>query len=368
MKQPAVALKYEESAPVTSSPRRRNVLPPPSPEALTKALGIGTLTIDWLAGDGSDRCYYRIRSHELSQSLVLMQLSGSDAEALKKGGYDWIKIAAILSRFGINVPQVVCEMPDHAALIIEDSGDRMLEGQVFGLTTLGRTTEAEKIYAGCFEILSKFLLIKPDPSSVWCQRQFDEERFVWELNFFLKKYVEAVAKMELSESDRAAFQRDAASLSRSLAATSKWFVHRDFHSRNVMAPGSGELVVIDFQDARLGPPSYDLVSLCFDSYVPFPKESRRSLLDDGITHIEKACGADVAELISQQWQAMLLQRQLKAIGSFGFLTIDKNKGDYLKYVVPALKTMEDQNVYDKRWPWISGELLGRMRRFVDTQY
>ena len=62
---------------------------------------------------------------------------------------------------------------------------------------------------------------------------------------------------------------------------------------------------------------------------------------------------------------MLLQRQLKAIGSFGFLTLDKQRGDYLKYVPSALATIEDQAVLDSRWPFISGPLLQRLRAHLN---
>ena len=61
--------------------------------------------------------------------------------------------------------------------------------------------------------------------------------------------------------------------------------------------------------------------------------------------------------IEQQWRAVLLQRQLKAIGSFGYLTIDKNKGNYLRYVKPAISAMRAANVSDRRWPFLSTELV-----------
>src|SRR5690606_9240723 len=107
--------------------KRSNALPPPPPEAVSKALKISSITIEWLAGDGSDRCYYRLRSPDLTEPLVLMQLSGTDAEALRADGYDWVKIARLLASKRIFVPNVVATMPDFAALIIEDYGDLMLE-------------------------------------------------------------------------------------------------------------------------------------------------------------------------------------------------------------------------------------------------
>lgn len=334
---------------------RTNALPPPSPDEVKQALKISTLTIEWLAGDGSDRCYYRIKSPELQNSMVLMQLSGQDAKALAENGYDWIKIADILTDNGIFVPKVIASMPAHAALIIEDYGDLMLENTVFRLAEQQKTADIEHIYRECFAILARFLTITKDDEATWCHRAFDHERFTWELNFFVDKYLVGALGIQLSAAEKGQFAAEAEALSSFLAGYSHYFVHRDFHSRNVMVQNQ-TLAVIDFQDARLGPPSYDLVSLCFDSYVPFSPELRanlfRSALDVFAAIVPKKCLTEVIDT----WKPMLLQRQLKAIGSFGFLTIDKKRGDYLKYVAPALEAVITAEVGDDRWPMLSRDI------------
>jgi aminoglycoside/choline kinase family phosphotransferase len=340
--------------------KRSNALPPPSPKDISRVLGVETLTVEWLAGDGSDRCYYRLFSPEREGSMVLMQLSGADAQALKDGGYDWVKIARLLSASGIFVPKVIAAMPDHAALVIEDYGDVMLEGKVFELADKGDSQGIRALYKQASAVVAKFLAIPKDPQASWCKRGFDAERYLWELNFFVQKYVEPVAKITFTPAERQQFAAEAKSLAKTLAADMKWFVHRDFHSRNLMLRGD-KLATIDFQDARLGPASYDLVSLCFDSYVPFGAETRREILADGLATIEATVGQDAGKAARALWKPMLLQRQLKAIGSFGFLTIDKQRGDYLKYVDPALKTLEDVELDDARWPLLTGELLKRLR-------
>jgi aminoglycoside/choline kinase family phosphotransferase len=121
--------------------------------------------------------------------------------------------------------------------------------------------------------------------------------------------------------------------------------------------------IIDFQDARLGPPSYDLVSLVFDSYVPVSHQARLELLEFGFEVMARLpAGADLVTRARAEWRPMLLQRQLKAIGSFGYLTVDKLKGDYLKNVAPALQTLFDAGVQDARWPFLSGKLLQILAR------
>jgi aminoglycoside/choline kinase family phosphotransferase len=331
-------------------------LDPPPPHAIAEALGVSTLTVEWLAGDGSDRCYFRIFSPELESSLVLMQLSGSDVDNLRQGRYDWLDISELLSSEGVKVPKLRAKMLDAGALIIEDYGDIMLETVTLAEHKKSNISNAIPYYEQCLSTLSRFLSLKPKGHPCWARRAFDQERFVWELNFFVKKYLNGVLGLTFSAKQEADFARDSQALSTYLSSGSNYFVHRDFHSRNVMVFGTS-VAIIDFQDARLGPASYDLVSLCFDSYVPFTHPQRMDLLSraQGLFKLEHP--QSLVGEIEEQWKPMLLQRQLKAIGSFGYLTIDKNKGDYLKNVRPALETLADAGVCDKRWPFLSKDLI-----------
>lgn len=339
-----------------SAKKSPGTLPPPPPDAICRALGIRTLTIDLLAGDGSDRCYYRLRSTDLEQTLVLMQLSGNDAKALAANGYDWITIARILNDYGIFVPRVICTMPDFAALVIEDYGDLMLETKARLLLEKGQMDDLEQLYEQAFSILGAFLKIPLNPDHIWTRRQFDAERLSWELRFFRQQYLEKTIGLHFNGTRAAQFQQEIEALSQFLAGWSACFVHRDFHSRNLMV-GPDRLAVIDFQDARIGPAAYDLVSLCFDSYIPLPPASRKEFLQKGIAQIQVAENPRAnRSALEEQWRPMLLQRQLKAIGSFGYLTVEKNRGNYLNYVKPALLTLDKELVFDERWPFLSGEL------------
>ena len=336
-----------------SAPSR---LAPPPPKVVADALGVSTLTIEWLAGDGSDRCYFRVRSPEFQKSYVLMQLSGSDLENLRAGHYDWIEISKILSDSGVLVPKPVVTLKEFGAIVIDDYGDEMLETTALRSHRNANLNQVLPLYGKCLDILKHFVALRPAGSPSWTKRSFDEARFLWELDFFVTKYLEGVCRRALSNSERTKFDQDSRALAKFLATGSKYFVHRDFHSRNVMVVGD-DVAVIDFQDARLGPVSYDLVSLCFDSYVPFKAQERHGMLEEGIHLFAKAHGSGLADEARGQWKPMLLQRQIKAIGSFGYLTIDKLKGDYLKNVAPAVQTLVEAHLVDNRWPFLSGDLV-----------
>lgn len=331
-------------------------LSPPPPTAIANALKIEHLTIDWLAGDGSDRCYFRVRSPELAKSCVLMQLSGSDAANLLKGRYDWVEISELLRAHKIAAPRCVATLAEHSAIIIDDYGDIMLESLALNYAKGARINDCLPFFRASIKTIGHFLSIKPTPGAIWTSRAFDKERFEWELRFFVTKYLEPVAHYALSAAEQAEFEVDINALSAFLASDSQYFVHRDFHSRNIMIH-ENNVAVIDFQDARLGPASYDLVSLVFDSYVPLAPSVRLELLEQGFEIIAELGGKEASVRARTEWRPMLLQRQLKAIGSFGYLTVDKHKGDYIKNVAPALQTLFDADVQDARWPFLSGKLL-----------
>ena len=95
---------------------------------------------------------------------------------------------------------------------------------------------------------------------------FDVEKLSWELNFFVRHFLEAYRGVTLGEAERAAIGEEWAAITGELAAEPRVLCHRDYHSRNLMFH-EGSLHIIDFQDARMGPDTYDLASLLRDSYV-----------------------------------------------------------------------------------------------------
>lgn len=109
-------------------------------------------------------------------------------------------------------------------------------------------------------------------------------------------------------------------------------VHRDYHSRNLMII-NGEQVVIDFQDARMGTPLYDLVSLLEDCYYQINTENKTKLIDYYFqTYFKKFDSSKTFEQFKELYDFMAIQRVFKAIGSFAYIYADRKDLRYIKYI------------------------------------
>src|SRR6185436_19159132 len=142
---------------------------------------------------------------------------------------------------------------------------------------------------------------------------FDVEKLTWELEFFVKYFIEGYRGVALTAADRDALKEEWAGIVDELASESRVLCHRDNHSRNLML-SDGSLYIIDFQDARLGPDTYDLVSLLRDSYVDIADRE----LDELIAYFLALKTRDGApgpadEDFRRRFDLMALQRNLKAL-------------------------------------------------------
>src|SRR5207245_7792741 len=149
----------------------------------------------------------------------------------------------------------------------------------------------------------------------------------WELNFFAKHFVEGYRASPFGAADRDALDAEWAAIVEELASEPRVLCHRDYHSRNLMLHDAS-LYIIDFQDARLGPDTYDLVSLLRDSYVDINDRQ----LDDLIAYFLALTGATDDQEFRRRFDVMALQRNLKALGTFGYQTAVRRNPVYIQYI------------------------------------
>ena len=162
---------------------------------------------------------------------------------------------------------------------------------------------------------------------------FDVEKFTWELDFFLKHFVEVYRGAKLTEADRQAIRDEFTPIITELAGERRVLCHRDYHSRNLMLH-EGRLYMIDFQDARMGPDTYDLVSLLRDSYVDLAPVAVEEL----IAYFLALKGNPSDETaFRERFDLMALQRNLKALGTFGYQTGARHNPVYIQYIPRTIK-------------------------------
>jgi aminoglycoside/choline kinase family phosphotransferase len=126
-------------------------------------------------------------------------------------------------------------------------------------------------------------------------------------------------------------------MAQDLAAEPRVLCHRDYHSRNLMLH-RGQLYIIDFQDARMGPDTYDLVSLLRDSYVDLPEQTVNELIAYFLALKGKA---ETEREFRERFDLMALQRNLKALGTFGYQTTARRNPVYIQYIPRTLKFVRD---------------------------
>ena len=162
---------------------------------------------------------------------------------------------------------------------------------------------------------------------------FDVDKLTWEMEFFIKHFIEAYRGVVIPPAAREELRREFGCLIDSLAAEPRVLCHRDYHSRNLMLR-EGSLYIIDFQDARMGPDTYDLVSLLRDSYVDLPEETVSELL----AYFLALSGRSGEEReFRQRFDVMALQRNLKALGTFGYQTTARRNPVYIQYIPRTLR-------------------------------
>ena len=246
--------------------------------------------------------------------------------------YPFLNVQSHFARVDVRVPKVNSLAPELGVVLLEDLGDLTLERKFWE----NQNQEmAMPFYAQAVDEIVKihFLASKPvQPPSVCQQIQFDTAKFMWEMNYARDHFLEKVGGVKLSDSDQQRLQGEFLNICETLDRQPKFVCHRDYHSRNLMLK-LNRIYVIDFQDARLGPLQYDLVSLVHDSYVNMSPESIATIKNDYVAKAQalgpKGC---IRPDFEEIFQIQLIQRCFKACGSFTSFYNARNDTRYLKYI------------------------------------
>ncbi len=291
-----------------------------------------------LAGDASNRRYFRISLKGSPSSLILMHLS--DPEGFKKseeavsGAHHSItelpftNVLTHLHRTGVTVPQLHYHDRDAGLLYLEDFGDLTLAEAC----RQADPARIEALYRQAIDQLVQFQVkgtTPPQPRCIAFHRCFDVPLLTWEFDHFLEYGVTARLGRPMALPDEAAIRAEFQRIAELLAGQPQVFVHRDYHSRNLMVDGS-RIGIIDFQDALLGPASYDLASLLKDAYIELDDAVVDKLIDhflNGLASHGKGWADRAA--FRRLFELTSIQRNLKAAGRFVYIDQVKHNPKFL---------------------------------------
>lgn len=271
-------------------------------------------TLQSASADASFRRYFRVSFKD--QTLIAM-----DAPPQQEDCTPFLLAAGILAATGVHVPKIVAQNLNQGFLLLSDLGDT-----TFLQALNNQVDSADQLYGDAIDALIKLQLSQ----QVEGLPGYDEALLLKELNLFPDWYVAKHLRVAITEKQQAVLQSIFTRIIQNNIAQPRVLVHRDFHSRNLMvtSPNPG---IIDFQDAVVGPITYDLVSLFKDAYIRWDEER---ILDWMIRYWEKARKAglpvstDFAEFY-RDFEWMGVQRHIKILGVFSRLYYRDGKENYL---------------------------------------
>jgi aminoglycoside/choline kinase family phosphotransferase len=279
-----------------------------------------------LTGDASDRRYFRIIPVD-GPSIVLALHAG----AIEFATLPFANVAELLRLVPLPVPLVLGHSDPLGILALQDLGDVTLQAHL-GADSPSHHAALYREAVALVETLQRRGAELRAERYIPYQVAFDVEKLTWELEFFVKYFILGYRGVALKDSERSALLEEWTAIVEELAAEPRVLCHRDYHSRNLML-SDDSLYIIDFQDARMGPDTYDLASLLRDSYVDIADRE----LDDLIAYFLALKGDADGKEFRRRFDLMALQRNLKALGTFGYQTITRRNPVYIQYMPRTLR-------------------------------
>lgn len=274
---------------------------------------IDTASIRPASADASFRRYFRMDSEK--GSYIAM-----DAPPEKEKLQPFLHVAEVFRQCDVNVPDVVEKNMDEGFLLLSDLGNT---------TYLQKLNEdnAHEMYLDAIDALIRIQMA----SRPGVLPEYDRALLLNELNLFPDWYINRHLNVQLSEKQKETLQKMFDLILANNLAQPQVYVHRDYHSRNLMAMDDQNPGILDFQDAVFGPITYDLVSLLRDAYISWNEER---VLDWAIRYWERARKAGLPvnpdiDMFYRDFEFMGLQRHLKVLGIFARLNYRDGKAAYL---------------------------------------
>jgi aminoglycoside/choline kinase family phosphotransferase len=284
--------------------------------------------IEKLKGEASEREFFRLFLD--TGTLIAMVYPEENPAEISKVVY----FSELYQKYNIRIPAII-DVFEERAIIQEDLGNELVQHKLLK----SGTGEIRKIIDSVADILIKLGSIPPGSTEF----TLDKDRMKGEMDFFTEHFIrEFFPETPYSENIREEIHGLVDEIQ-----VDNIFSHRDYHSRNMLIH-HGEVCLVDIQDSLQGPEFYDLVSFAYDSYQNLHSHRR---------YLFKRLESMGLMLNEHQIYLVALQRNIKALGTFGFQVQVKNNRTYKKYMNPTIQYIRSNELSLKYVPSLTA-LLG----------
>ncbi|NTW55608.1 MAG: phosphotransferase [Chlorobiaceae bacterium] len=292
------------------------------------------LTIDKIQGDASTRQYFRVNGPDGSSIACYDPALASAGEK----GYPFIVMQELFAEHGIPVPEIRAVDAEKGLLLLEDCGDLLLQN-IFSTPLQG---EVPALYRKIVDIMTTLQSIRGVNDRIPFSLGFDRDKLMFEFDFFIEHALRGYFSPLFEEPSIAKLRGEFEAITEALVLPGHFVLnHRDFHSRNILLM-EGKPVIIDFQDARMGLPQYDAVSLVRDSYVRLENTLQEELK---LYHHNALCERDLTSMGFDEYlhyfDLMAFQRNIKAVGTFCYQTRVRKNNTFERSIAPTIAYLPD---------------------------
>jgi N-acetylmuramate 1-kinase len=311
--------------------------------------------IQALTPDASTREYFRI-PWTGSSAVVAVYPEPFDPDF-----HPFLDVTRLFIEAKLPVPDMLDIDGSLGIIVQEDLGDRQLFQVYEAVSEDERSEYVEKAISLIADIQSATELAY-QRKSIASKLAFDEAKLSWELDFFFEHYFKSLRKEDLKHAEEAELKAEMNDIAAELSSRPRVLCHRDYHASNLMVDKKGNLRIVDHQDARMGPATYDLVSLLLDRQKEPPplsemREYRLYFLEE-----RQKRGLDTIDPddLSYEFRLMTVQRGLKAIGTFSYQTALCGRTHYAQFIEPTFQIVLQAIEWLERFPALRSAIDARI--------
>lgn len=308
--------------------------------------GITSRDVVPLTPDASTRKYYRIGWKKRSAVAAVY------AEPFDPEFHPYLDVTRLFLECDLPVPEIYAVDGAAGIIVQEDLGDQQLF-QIYDSEPEERCDEYKEQAIALIAKIQKATQKAYDLHSIASKLAFDEAKLSWELEFFFEHYFGSLRHETLRHAESAELKAELNDIAAELAAVPRVLCHRDYHAANLMIDSSKRMRIVDHQDARMGPASYDLVSFLLDRQPCLP--SLAELRAYRLFFLEErrlqGLGTIDPDDFAQEFRLMTIQRGLKATGTFSCQTAVFGRGAaYERFIQPTLQIVLQAAEWLERFP------------------